>query len=182
MPEARPSKEALLAAAGKSVPDIIASGLRVLFCGINPGLYSAATQHHFARPGNRFWRALQLSGFTEQVLHPREERALLERGCGITNVVARATAGADELSADELRDGARLLSRKLRRYRPHCLAVLGVQAFRTAFDRPTAPLGRQEEKLEGALLWVLPNPSGLNAHYQVDDLARLFRDLRRATR
>jgi TDG/mug DNA glycosylase family protein len=176
----RPTKEALLAAAGKTVPDVIAPGLRVLFCGINPGLYSAATGHHFARPGNRFWRVLHRAGFTERVLHPSEERALLGCGCGITNVVAWATAGAAELSASELRDGGRRLERKVRRHRPRCVAVLGVQAYRTAFGRPGARIGRQAETLGGVPLWVLPNPSGLNAHYQVDDLARLFRALKRA--
>jgi double-stranded uracil-DNA glycosylase len=181
MPERRPTREALLAAAGKTLPDIIAPGLRVLFCGINPGLYSAATRHHFARPGNRFWPVLHRAGFTERVLHPSEERALLGYGYGITNVVARATAGADELSASELRDGARRLARKLRRYRPRCVAVLGVQAYRAAFGRPEARIGRQDETVEGVMLWVLPNPSGLNAHYQVGDLARLFRALKEAT-
>jgi TDG/mug DNA glycosylase family protein len=180
MPEPRPTKEALLAAAGKRVPDVIAPHLHVLFCGINPGLYSAATGHHFARPGNRFWPALHRAGFTERVLRPSEERALLDYGCGITNLVARATAGAAELSGDELRSGARRLARKLRRYRPRCVAVLGVQAYRAAFDRPGAQLGQQAGVLAGVILWVLPNPSGLNAHYQVEDLARWFRALKAA--
>jgi TDG/mug DNA glycosylase family protein len=181
MREKRPTKGDLLAAAGKTVPDIVAPGLRVLFCGINPGLYSAATGHHFARPGNRFWRALHEAGLTERMLHPSEESELLGRGYGITNVVARATAGAAELSATELEEGGRRLARKVRRYRPRCVAVLGVQAYRVAFGRPTAEIGLQADSLEGAMLWVLPNPSGLNAHYQIDELARLFRALKRAT-
>ena len=176
----RPTKEELAAAAGKTVPDIIAPRLRVLFCGINPGLYSAAVRHHFARPGNRFWRVLHRAGFTERVLLPNEERILLHLGYGITNVVARATAGAAELSSTELQEGGRRLARKVRRYRPGCIAILGLQAYRTAFDRPGAKVGRQLETLGGAMLWVLPNPSGLNAHYQVDDLAHLFRSLKRA--
>ena len=180
MREPRPSKDALQAAAGKTVPDLIAPGLRVLFCGINPGLYSAAAGHHFARPGNRFWRALHRAGFTDTLLQPSEERALLGYGCGITNIVARATAGAAELSANELREGGRRLARKLRRYRPGCVAVLGIQAYRAAFGRPDAETGRQAETVAGVALWVLPNPSGLNAHYQVDDLARLFRALKDA--
>jgi double-stranded uracil-DNA glycosylase len=180
MREPRPTKEALRAAAGKTVPDLIAPGLRVLFCGINPGLYSAATGHHFARPGNRFWVTLYRAGFTERLLHPSEERTLLEYGYGITNVVARATAGADELSAEELRAGGRRLARMLRRYRPGCVAVLGLQAYRAAFARRDAKIGCQREAIAGVRLWVLPNPSGLNAHYQVDDLARLFRALKDA--
>ncbi|MFI5366250.1 MAG: G/U mismatch-specific DNA glycosylase [Candidatus Binatia bacterium] len=181
MRQSRPTKEELQAAAGKTVADVVAPGLRVLFCGINPGLYSAATGHHFARPGNRFWRTLQRAGFTERVLLPREECALLGYGYGITNIVARATAGAAELSAAELRAGRRRLARKLRRYRPRCLAVLGVAAYRIAFGQPDAKIGRQDETLDGVMLWVLPNPSGLNAHYQVDDLARLFGALKDAT-
>jgi double-stranded uracil-DNA glycosylase len=181
MRASRPTKEELRAAAGKTLPDVIAPGLRVLFCGINPGLYSAATGHHFARSGNRFWPVLHWAGFTERVLLPREQRALLAYGYGITNVVTRATAGAAELSAAELRAGKRRLARKLRRYRPGCLAVLGVEAYRVAFARPDAKVGRQDETLDGVMLWLLPNPSGLNAHYQVDDLARLFRALKDAT-
>lgn len=180
MREPKPTREALLAAAGKTVADVIAPDLRVLFCGINPGLYSAATGHHFARPGNRFWPVLQRAGFTARVLQPREERTLLDHGHGITNVVARATAGADELTARELREGARRLARKLARCRPRCLAVLGVQAYRVAFGRPQAGIGRQTETIAGVTLWVLPNPSGLNAHYQIDELSRLFRALKRA--
>jgi len=176
----KPTREEVQAAAGKTVPDVIAPGLRLLFCGINPGLYSGAVGHHFARPGNRFWPTLHRAGFTDRLLSPFEEHELLKGGYGITNMVARATATAAELSAEELVRGGRRLRAKLKKYRPAFVAVIGVGAYRTAFDRPKAAVGRQEEKLEAATLWVLPNPSGLNANYQLDDLARLFRELREA--
>ena len=178
----KPTRADLEAARTKKVPDIIAKKLRVLFVGINPGLYSGAVGHHFARPGNRFWPALELSGFTESRLSPFEELQLLGRGLGITNIVPRTTARADELSPDELRRGAARLAAKVRRYRPAFVAVLGVTAYRAAFERPEAKLGRQRETISGARLWVLPNPSGLNAHHGLSDLARLFRELRRAAR
>lgn len=176
----RPSKDEISAAAGKTVPDVIAPGLQVLFCGINPGLYSGAVGHHFARPGNRFWPVLHAAGFTERLLSPFEERELLRYGYGITNIVERATASAHELTTRELGEGARHLEAKVRRYQPRFVAVLGVGAYRTAFRRPKADLGRQSETLGGSMLWVLPNPSGLNAHYQLKDLARMFRELRDA--
>jgi double-stranded uracil-DNA glycosylase len=176
----KPTKEEILAAAGKTVPDVIAPRLRVLFCGINPGLYSGATGCHFARPGNRFWPALYAGGFTGRLLSPFEERELLKSGYGITNVVRRATAAASELSNEELIKGGRALDKKVRRYRPRVLAVLGVTVYRTAFARPLAGLGRQDEQIGETAIWVLPNPSGLNAHYQPKDLARLFRELREA--
>ena len=160
------------------MPDVIAWDLKVLFCGINPGLYSAAVGHHFARPGNRFWPVLEAAGFTDRLIRPWEERGLIEKGYGITNVVKRATASADELSQDELRRGGRRLEAKVRRYRPRCVAFLGVGAYRTAFRRPRAIPGRQEETLGGSTVWVLPNPSGLNAQYQLADLVLLFRELR----
>lgn len=175
-----PTKEALLAAAGNSVPDVIAPGLRVLFCGINPGLYSAAVGHHFARPGNRFWPTLYAAGFTERLLSPWEEHELLQSGYGITNVVERATAAADELSSQELVLGGQRMVAKVQCYRPQVVAVLGIGAYRTAFGHPKAGLGQQPEPLGSAVVWVLPNPSGLNAHYQAKDLARLFRELRLA--
>jgi TDG/mug DNA glycosylase family protein len=162
------------------VPDVIAPDLRVLFCGINPGLYTAATGYHFARPGNRFWPALYAAGFTRRLLSPAEEHELLPDGYGITNVVARATATAAELSAAEYVEGGRLLKAKVRRYRPKFIAVLGVGAYRTAFDQPKATLGLQPTAFGETNVWVLPNPSGLNAHYQPKDLARLFRELRLA--
>ncbi|HEX8335566.1 MAG TPA: G/U mismatch-specific DNA glycosylase [Pyrinomonadaceae bacterium] len=176
----RPTKEEVAAAAGRRVPDVIAPDLRVLFCGINPGLYTAAVGHHFARPGNRFWPALHLSGFTERRLSAFEEGELLARGLGVTNVVARATAAAAELAPEEFERGGRLLRSKVKKYRPRFLAVLGVGAYRAAFARPKAGVGRQPEKLEAATVWVLPNPSGLNANYRTEDLARLFRELREA--
>jgi TDG/mug DNA glycosylase family protein len=180
LPLRKPTRAEILAAAGRTVPDVIARGLRVLFCGINPGLYTAAVGHHFARPGNRFWPALHAAGFTERVLRPDEERLLLGLGYGITNVAARATASADELSAEELLAGGRRLSTKVRRYQPRVLAVLGIGAYRSAFGRPRATLGAQEEALGATRIWVLPNPSGLNAHYGAAELARLFRGLREA--
>lgn len=174
----RPTKDELLKANGKTVPDVIGRELQILFCGINPGLYSAAVGHHFARPGNRFWPALFSSGFTDRVLGPSEEQDLLKLGYGITNIVDRATASAAELSADEFAKGSKNLRAKLRRYRPRCLAVLGIGAYRTAFGCREAQLGAQEEVIENSMVWVLPNPSGLNAHYRPNDLARLFRQLR----
>ena len=180
LPPARPTRAELLAAAGRTVPDLIGPGLRVLFCGLNPGLYSGATGHHFARPGNRFWPSLHAARFTDRLLAPWEEHLLLERGYGITNLVARATATADELTADELVAGRRRLERQARRLAPSWVAVLGVGAYRTAFGRTRATVGRQPESLSGAGLWVLPNPSGLNAHYQLPDLVREFSELRKA--
>ncbi|PTL81452.1 G/U mismatch-specific DNA glycosylase [Vitiosangium sp. GDMCC 1.1324] len=162
------------------MPDLIAPGLEVLFCGINPSVYSAVVGHHFARPGNRFWPALYASGFTHRLLAPSEQQELLSLGCGITNVVERATVSADVLTAEELTEGGRRLETKVRRYRPKYLAVLGIGAWRTAFGHPGASLGPQSETLGGARVWVLPNPSGLNAHYRPEDLARLFRTLRLA--
>ena len=176
----RPSRQEVAAAYGKTVADLIAPGLEVLFCGINPSLYSAAVGYHFARPGNRFWPALHAAGFTDRLLRPAEQRLLLGRGLGITNLVDRATAAADELAADELIAGALQLEAKVRRHRPAFVAVLGVTAYRAAFGRRHAAPGRQADRLAGAGLWVLPNPSGLNAHYQLPDLALAFGELRRA--
>ena len=176
--ESRPTKHEIADAAGRTVPDLLAPGLAVLFCGINPGLYSAATGHHFARPGNRFWRTLQAAGFTDRLLSPWEERQLLDYGLGITNLVARATATAAELALDELKAGRKTLERKIRRYRPGAVAVLGIGAYRSAFSRPRATIGRQAELLGRTPLWVLPNPSGLNANHQLADLAQAFGALR----
>jgi TDG/mug DNA glycosylase family protein len=176
----KPTKEELLAATQKTVRDVIAPDLRVLFSGINPGLYTAAVGHHFARPGNRFWPALYAGGFTERVLSPFEERELLKSGYGITNVVARATASADLLTKGEIVKGGERLKAKVLRYRPRVLAVLGVGAYRTAFNQPKATVGLQEQRIGDTMLWVLPNPSGLNANYQAADLAKLFRELREA--
>lgn len=175
----RPTKEELAAAGGRTVPDVIAPGLKVLFCGINPGLYTVWTGHHFARPGNRYWKALHDGGFTPRVLAPSEEQLLLEFGCGITNVADRASAAADELSREELIEGGRRLAERVRHYRPRWLAILGMGAYRTAFARPKAGMGPQEETIGGARVWVLPNPSGLNASYKPADFGRLFGELRR---
>jgi TDG/mug DNA glycosylase family protein len=176
-PRRKPTPAEIRGAANKRVRDVIAPGLKVLFCGINPGLYTAAIGHHFGRPGNRFWPTLDAAGLTPRRLSPYEERELLDYGYGITNLVARATATADELRPEELAQGGRRLRAKARRYRPKCVAVLGVTAYRAAFGQPKATLGRQPEMLAGAVVWVLPNPSGLNAHYQLPDLARLFREM-----
>ena len=176
----KPTKEQLLAATEKTVRDVIAPDLRVLFCGINPGLYTAAVGHHFARPGNRFWPALYAGGFTDRLLSPFDERELLKSGYGITNVVQRTTASADQLTKDEIVAGGERLRAKVLRYRPKVLAVLGVGAYRTAFNKPKANVGRQDGQIGQTVLWVLPNPSGLNANYQAADLARLFRNLKEA--
>jgi len=162
------------------VPDVIAPGLSVLFCGINPSLYSAATGHHFSRPGNRFWKALQGAGFTDRVLAPSEDRRLLEWRCGLTNLVSRATAAAAELSDVDLLAGRRRFERKVRRFTPGWVAVLGLGAYRIAFVRPRATVGEQPERLGSAKVWVLPNPSGLNANHQLPDLVRAFGALRTA--
>ena len=176
----RPTRDEVAAAAGRTIPDLVGPGLRVLFSGINPSLYSAATGHHFARPGNRFWPALHRSGFTERLLHPSEQFTLPAQGLGITNVVARATARADELSPAELIEGGALLAALVDRWRPRFLAVLGVTAYRTAFGHPKAGMGRQPDEIAGVPVWVLPNPSGLNAHYTVETLAAAFAALRAA--
>jgi len=176
----RPTRAEQEAAAGKTIPDVIAPGLLVLFCGINPGLYSAATGHHFARPGNRFWPALHASGFTPRQLSPSEQAELTRYGLGITNVVARSTARADELTPDELMAGGRILAAKLVTLRPKWLAVVGVTAYRTAFGQFKAVVGRQDTTIEDTQVWVLPNPSGLNASYQTDRLVAEFGRLREA--
>lgn len=174
----RPTPAELAAARELTIPDVAAPGLRVLFSGINPGLYSAATGHHFARPGNRFWPALHRSGFTPRQLRPDEQDQLLELGLGITNIVDRATARADELTAAELRAGGRALLAKAERLAPRWLAVVGVTAFRTAFGDPRAAVGPQELTAGATRLWVLPNPSGLNAQWTIPKLAEAFGDLR----
>lgn len=176
----KPTREQLLAATEKTVRDVIAPDLRVLFCGINPGLYTAAVGHHFARPGNRFWGALYAGGFTERLLSPFDERELLKSGYGITNVVPRTTATADLLTKEELIAGGEDLRAKVLRYRPRILAILGLGAYRHAFAKPKAKIGRQQELIGKTIVWVLPNPSGLNANYQANHLAQLFTELRKA--
>ena len=176
----RPSSWELDAARDKTIPDVAGPGLRVLFAGINPGLYSAATGYHFARPGNRFWPALHASGFTPRLFRPAEQQQLLALGLGITNVVARATARADELTSAEIRAGGRVLTAKVTRLAPRWLAIVGVTAYRTAFGHPGAKTGPQEERMGETRLWVLPNPSGLNAHWTAPQLAKAYRELREA--
>jgi double-stranded uracil-DNA glycosylase len=176
----RPTQADMAAARGRSIPDLVAPGLRVLFAGINPGLYSAATGHHFARPGNRFWPALHQSGFTSRQLRALEQPLLLDLGLGITNVVARATARADELAAAELRAGGQTLAALADELGVSWLAILGVTAYRTAFELPRAVVGPQDGRLGGARVWILPNPSGLNAHWSAAGLAEEFGKLRAA--
>lgn len=177
-PGRNPTADELAAAHGRSIPDVIAPNLRVLFCGINPGLWSGATGRHFARPGNRFWPALYASGFTPRLIEPAAQRELTTLGLGITNVVARTTARADELTKEEYRAGGLALTAKVRRYRPAWLAVLGIGAYRTGFGRPKAVVGRQSETIDETGIWVLPNPSGLNAHWTAAALAEAFTALR----
>jgi TDG/mug DNA glycosylase family protein len=178
-PFEKPTREQLEAAEGNKVPDIIKEGLRVLFCGINPGLYSGAVGHHFARPGNRFWKALHESGITPRRLEPWEEEDLLICGCGITNLVNRATARADDLDDEELLKSRRRLASKVGIYRPKTVAILGIGAYRTAFKRKKAEVGKQPEGIGDSDIWVLPNPSGLNANYLLPDLVKLFKELRK---
>jgi double-stranded uracil-DNA glycosylase len=173
----RPTRAELRAAHDRTVDDVIVPGLSVLFCGINPGLYSAATGHHFARPGNRFWGALHNAGFTERELKPWEERRLLTLGYGITNMVQRATAAASELRKDEFIAGRHRLEALIGHYRPAWLAVVGIGAYRSGFGRPHAEVGRQPDTIGRTRIWLLPSTSGLNANYQKQDLAREFRKL-----
>ena len=174
----RPTPAELDAARGRTVADVIGPGLDVLFCGINPGLWSAAVGHHFAHPGNRFWKALHASGFTDTLLSPAEERRLLAAGAGVTNLVTRATASADEVGREELRRGAGRLAGKSERWGPRAVAVLGLGAYRVAFGRPRAAVGEQEESLGQARVWLLPNPSGLQGHYRLEDVVAELRRLR----
>ena len=176
----KPTKAELAVSIHRTVEDVIAPDLRVLFCGINPGLYTAATGHHFARPGNRFWPALHAAGFTPRLLAPDEKQELLALGLGITNLASRTTSTAAELTRAELLEGGGTLREKVELYRPRVLAVLGVVAYRAAFGRPKAALGEQPERIGSTRVWVLPNPSGLNAHYRPSELAGLFRELRLA--
>lgn len=176
----KPTKEDLRDAVNRSTEDLIAYNLKVLFCGINPGIYSGATGFHFARPGNRFWKVLHLAGFTDRQLLPSDENELLELGFGITSFVKRTTARADELSNEEIVAGGKSLVRKIEKYKPQNLAVLGIGAYRTAFQKPKAKIGLQNEKIGSANVWLLPNPSGLNAHYQLNDFVGLFSELRKS--
>ncbi len=177
----RPTKDDLRAAAGRVVPDVIAPGLTYLFCGINPGLYTAAVGHHFARPGNRFWPALYRAGLTDRLYSPYEEEQLLALRIGITNIVPRATGGASELTREEVRAGAVTLRDKVTRLQPCVLAILGLGAYRTAFGGPRAALGLQSERMGETSVWVLPNPSGANAYYQPAVLVELLAEMREST-
>jgi TDG/mug DNA glycosylase family protein len=174
----RPTPADLRRARRRTLPDVIGPGLRVLFCGINPGLYSAAVGHNFARPGNRFWKALHASGFTDRLYSPFEDASLLDLGLGITNLCPRTTATADELTPDEIARGGRDLLDKVALYRPRLVAVLGIGAYRLAFGRTEAVVGPQPDRIGASAAWVLPNPSGLNAHYSLESLTRHFRALR----
>jgi double-stranded uracil-DNA glycosylase len=176
----RPTRADLLAAYGAEIPDLVGPATRVLLVGINPSLYSGWSGRHFARPGNRLWRTLREAGFTDRLLHPSETDAILAAGLGITNLVARATARADELTKVEIRAGVDPLRRLVRRVRVPYVAFLGVTTYRVAFGRPRAQVGAQEETLEAARVWVLPNPSGLNAHYQQQALTAAYAELRAA--
>ena len=176
----RPTRAELEAAAGKSVPDVIAPNLKVLFCGINPGLYTAAIGHHFGRPGNRFWPVIHQSGFTPRLYSPYEDNDLLELGYGVVNVVNKATATADQLTREELLAGGASLRKKVLKYKPQILAVLGMGAYRTAFQQPQAAIGEQTERIGPTRVWVLPNTSGLNANFQMPALVKLFGKLKAA--
>jgi TDG/mug DNA glycosylase family protein len=181
-PARRPTPAGLRAARGKRVPDVIAPRLRILFVGINPGLYSGAVGHHFARPGNRFWPALYRAGLTPRQLAPHEERELLRHGIGITNIVPRTTAAASELTRPELVTGGRRLTARIRRLQPRVVVFLGIEAYRIAYGVRRVAIGPQTDTIGRIPVWVLPNPSGLNAHYQLPDFARLFRRLGTARR
>ena len=174
----KPTKEQLLAAKDKRVKDLVAEDLIVLFAGINPGLYTAAIGRHFGRPGNRFWPALYGGGFTPRLFSPFESDRLLDLQLGVTNVVSRATARADELTDDELRAGGRRLEAKVKRWRPTVVAFVGIGPYRIVSGIKDAGVGLQDDLFGGSHAWVLPNPSGLNAHYQPAALAQLFEELR----
>jgi TDG/mug DNA glycosylase family protein len=177
-PPWKPSPADLVAAAGRTLRDLLAPGLAIVFCGINPSLYSAAVGHHFARPGNRFWPTLHAAGFTPRRFTGFDDRELLGLGFGLTNIAPRASVSADELSTDELRAGARALRRKILRHEPRYLAVVGFTAYRLAFDRPKAVGGPQPDSIGATRMWLLPNPSGLNANHLPAELARRFEELR----
>lgn len=176
----KPTRAQLEAARGTTVPDLVAPGLNVVFCGINPGLYTAAIGHHFGRPGNRFWKVIHLAGFTERQVSPFDERSLLDVGVGITNLVPRATAAASELTPLELREGVQRVEALACKFAPRYVAFLGMLAYRGATGRRTAALGLQPERMCESRLWLLPNPSGLQARYQMPELVELFDELRRA--
>lgn len=173
----KPTAQEIEAATEKLLPDLITDGLKALFVGTNPGLYSAAVGHHFARPGNRFWPALYQGRITERLYSPFEDARLLERGGGLTNIVSRASKRADELSREELFEGAEILTQKVIKYRPQKVVFLGITSYRSAFQEPKAQPGLQERTMGESSIWVLPNPSGLNAHYQLPALGKIFAEM-----
>ena len=175
-----PTKDELTKTVTKRIDDLIRPNLTVLFCGINPGLYSAYSGYHFGRPGNRFWRVLFMAGFTKRLLQASEQKELLTYNFGITNLVDRPSVSAAELTVEEFVEGGKALRKKLLQYKPKWVAFVGVEAYRKAFGKPKAKVGKQEEDLEGVMVWVLPSPSGLNAHYTVQELSDLFAALRKA--
>ena len=179
--ERKPTRADLEAANDTTIPDVIGPDLRVLFCGINPSLYSAAIGHHFGRPGNRFWPTLHQAGFTPRQYSPYEDQLLLKLGYGVTNVCDRATARADQLNREDFLTGAQSLKAKVKRYKPQVLAILGIGAYRTAFEAPDAQWKEQPERLGTTRIWILPNTSGLNANFQLPDLIRAFAELRKIT-
>jgi TDG/mug DNA glycosylase family protein len=180
VPATAPSRQQLQAAYGLTVPDLVGPGLRVLLVGINPSLWSGAVGQHFGRPSNRLWRTLHEAGFTDRLLHPSESDVLLAAGVGVTNLVARSTARADELDDTEIRAGVAPLTRLVEHWHPPWVAFLGLSSYRVAFGQPKAGVGPRPELLAGARVWLLPNPSGLNAHYQQPALSEAYRALRQA--
>jgi len=174
----KPTRQQIEGAQNSGIEDVLGKGIKLLLCGINPGLYTAAIGKHFGRPGNRFWPTLFHAGFTPRLFSPFEQHLLLELGIGITNFVNRATARADEVTDEELAEGGNILRKKVLKYKPHTVAVLGLTSFRDAFKQPKAKLGLQEMKIGTSHVWVLPNPSGLNAHFQIPQLAELFAQLK----
>ncbi|HVX69509.1 MAG TPA: mismatch-specific DNA-glycosylase [Mycobacteriales bacterium] len=180
MPGTRPTRDQLVASYGTTIPDLGGPDTQILLVGINPSLFSGWSGHHFARPGNRLWRTLHLSGLTPVLLDPGDEPGIQAAGLGITNLVARATARADELTSDELRAGVERLRSLVRRWQPDFVAFLGISTYRIAFATPKATVGEQPVDFEGARVWVLPNPSGLNASYQQPALTSAYAELRQA--
>ncbi len=176
-----PTKQELEKAATKTIKDLIRPNLKILFVGINPGLYTAYTGFHYARPGNRFWPTMYAAGFTPRLFKPSESKHMLEYGYGMTNVVARATVSANEITKEEYREGGRILTEKVKVYKPEWVAFVGIQAYREAFNKPKATTGLQTDKIDESKVWVLPSPSGLNAHYKPSDFARVFREFKHAT-
>jgi TDG/mug DNA glycosylase family protein len=164
----------------QDVPDVVGPDLAVLFCGINPGRTSGSLGQHFARSGNRFWKVLQAAGFTDRLLAPAEQHLLLDYRLGVTNLVDRTTRAGADVGPAELTEGADRLAGKVERWRPAWVAVLGVVAYRRAFHQPRATIGRQPGNIHQARIWLLPNPSGLQARYQLPEMVGMFAELRKA--